>query len=178
MGEGAWLPDVACRVWAVHTFTQKRPESDRRKLCVTGDRARPCGACLAPGQTRTLASSALPPAPRLPMRLLPLLGELGWAGRLHRAHLRGTRESAFSLAGVQVSSVSGKVSKGKQTQALTGCFSARPFHSRPCNPQLKTITFFLPGEIPKVPEVSVLTFLVTSPKKPGTLSCKCVREGS
>jgi hypothetical protein len=112
------------------------------------------------------------------MRLLPLLGELGWAGRLHRAHLRGTRESAFSLAGVQVSSVSGKVSKGKQTQALTGCFSARPFHSRPCNPQLKTITFFLPGEIPKVPEVSVLTFLVTSPKKPGNLRCKCVRESS
>lgn len=45
------------------------------------------------------------------MRLLPLLGELGWVGRLHSAHLLGTRESDFSLAGLQVSSVSGKVSK-------------------------------------------------------------------
>lgn len=96
---------------------------------------------------------------RLPMRLLLLLGELGWAGRQHSAHLQGTREGDFSLAGVQESSVWQGL-QGKQTQAFTGCFSAWPFHSGPCNPRSRTITLFLHGEIP---EVSALTFLVSIP---------------
>lgn len=105
------------------------------------------------GQTRTPALSIQLRARRLPMRLLPLLGEYGLGLGGHRAPT--CREPGREISwGSSVKCVWQGL-QGKQTRVFTGCFPAWPLHSGPCSSRPKAFyLFILPGEIPKVLEDS------------------------
>lgn len=118
----------------------------------------------------SVASNETPPASRWV-----------WAGpgRQPSAHLQGTREWDFSLAGVQVLSVSGKVSKENRLRLSQDVFLLGLFTLDLATHDPGLLPLYFSWRNPESPRsLRLWPFLWSPPRNLGNLNRKCLREAS